>query len=68
VAPGEPLLGHLDPVFLGILDETSDRLRQVLGTSNRRMLPLSATGSAGMAAAFVNAVGPSYPVLQMSAR
>src|SRR4051812_50159148 len=58
VALGEPLLGHLDPVFLGILDETSDRLRQVFGTTNRRTLPLSATGSAGMEAAFVNTVGP----------
>src|SRR4051794_38172742 len=58
VALGEPLLGHLDPVFLGILDETSDRLRQVFGTANRRTLPLSATGSAGMEAAFVNIVGP----------
>jgi alanine-glyoxylate transaminase/serine-glyoxylate transaminase/serine-pyruvate transaminase len=57
VALGEPLLGHLDPVFLGILDETSDRLRQLFGTSNRRTLPLSATGSAGMEASFVNTVG-----------
>src|SRR3712207_9525998 len=57
VALGQPLLGHLDPVFLGILDETSDRLRQVFGTANRRTLPLSATGSAGMEAAFVNTVG-----------
>jgi alanine-glyoxylate transaminase/serine-glyoxylate transaminase/serine-pyruvate transaminase len=58
VALVEPLLGHLDPVFLGILDETSERLRQVFGTANRRTLPLSATGSAGMEAAFVNTVGP----------
>jgi len=57
-ALGQPLLGHLDPVFLGILDETSDRLRTVFGTANRRTLPLSATGSAGMEAAFVNTVGP----------
>lgn len=53
-----PLLGHLDPVFLGILDETCDRLREVFGTSNSRTLPLSGTGSAGMEAAFVNLVGP----------
>src|SRR4051812_41572156 len=58
VALGQPLLGHLDPVFLGILDETSERLRQVFGTANRRTLPLSATGSAGMEAGFVNTVGP----------
>jgi aspartate aminotransferase-like enzyme len=29
VALAQPLLGHLDPVFLGILDQTSDRLREV---------------------------------------
>ncbi|MGY1814168.1 pyridoxal-phosphate-dependent aminotransferase family protein [Blastococcus sp. SYSU D00820] len=58
VALGEPLLGHLDPVFLDVLDQTSERLRQLFGTANRRTLPLSATGSAGMEAAFVNTVGP----------
>src|SRR3954463_6172632 len=63
VALGEPLLGHLDPVFLGILDTTSERLRQVFGTANRRTLPLSATGSAGMEAAFVNTVGPGDVVV-----
>src|SRR3954469_11707478 len=63
VALGQPLLGHLDPVFLGILDETSERLRQVFGTANRRTLPLSATGSAGMEAAFVNTVGPGDVVV-----
>src|ERR687886_766419 len=62
-ALGFPLLGHLDPLFLGILDETSERLRQVFGTTNRRTLPLSATGSAGMEAAFVNTVGPGDVVV-----
>lgn len=55
-ALAEPLLGHLDPAFLAIMDETCDRLRTVWGTQNRRTLPLSATGSAGMEAAFVNTV------------
>src|SRR4051812_26560843 len=63
VALGYPLLGHLDPVFLGILDETSDRLRTVFGTANRRTLPLSGTGSAGMEAALVNTVGPGDVVV-----
>jgi len=51
-----PLLGHLDPAFLDIMDSACDGLRAVFGTSNRRTLPLSATGSAGMEAAFVNTV------------
>ncbi len=53
-----PLLGHLDPVFLELLDETCDRLRQVWGTENQLTLPVSGTGSAGMEAALVNLVGP----------
>jgi alanine-glyoxylate transaminase/serine-glyoxylate transaminase/serine-pyruvate transaminase len=52
----EPLLGHLDPVFLELMDETCAMLRQVWGTENARTIPLSATGSAGMEAAFVNTV------------
>lgn len=51
-----PLLGHLDPEFIRVMDETSDMLRTVWGTENKRTLPISATGSAGMEAAFVNTV------------
>ena len=58
-----PLLGHLDPDFLAVMDETCDLLRYVWGTSNRRTLPLSATGSAGMEAAFVNTVAPGDVVV-----
>ncbi|HSU03665.1 MAG TPA: alanine--glyoxylate aminotransferase family protein [Nocardioides sp.] len=62
-ALGEPLLGHLDPEFLRIMDETCDMLRTAWGTSNARTLPLSATGSAGMEAAFVNTVHPGDVVV-----
>ena len=58
-----PMLGHLDPVFLDILDETCERLRQVWRTTNPRTLPISGTGSAGMEAAFVNLVGPGDVVV-----
>ncbi len=51
-----PLLGHLDPVFLDVMDDTCAMLRTAWGTRNARTLPLSATGSAGMEAAFVNTV------------
>jgi alanine-glyoxylate transaminase / serine-glyoxylate transaminase / serine-pyruvate transaminase len=53
-----PMLGHLDPEFIEILDQTCDRLRTVWATSNAVTLPVSGTGSAGMEAAFVNTVGP----------
>jgi alanine-glyoxylate transaminase/serine-glyoxylate transaminase/serine-pyruvate transaminase len=58
-----PVLGHLDPVFLEILDETIGRLRTVFRTDNALTLPLSGTGSAGMEAAFVNFVNPGDPVV-----
>lgn len=56
-ALGHPVLGHLDPLFLEVLDSTCAGLREVWGTGNARTLPLSGTGSAGMEAAFVNTVG-----------
>lgn len=62
-ALGRPLLGHLDPEFLAILDETCDRLRAVWQTANPLTLPVSGTGSAGMEAAFVNLVGPGDVVV-----
>src|SRR5579863_5966317 len=58
-----PLLGHLDPEFLEVLDETCDRLRTVFRTDNALTLPVSGTGSAGMEAALVNVVGPGDVVV-----
>ncbi|HEY7438487.1 MAG TPA: alanine--glyoxylate aminotransferase family protein [Acidimicrobiia bacterium] len=58
-----PLLGHLDPDFLAILDETCERLRTVFRTSNPLTLPVSGTGSAGMEACFVNLVEPGDTVI-----
>jgi alanine-glyoxylate transaminase / serine-glyoxylate transaminase / serine-pyruvate transaminase len=58
-----PMLGHLDPEFLTVLDETCDRLRTVFGTANALTLPISGTGSAGMEASFVNVVNPGDVVV-----
>src|ERR1700683_1370229 len=63
LALAAPVLGHLDPEFLSILDGTNDRLRQVFATANALTLPISGTGSAGMEAAFVNFVRPGDPVV-----
>ncbi|KPK16735.1 MAG: alanine--glyoxylate aminotransferase [Myxococcales bacterium SG8_38] len=62
-ALSRPTIGHLDPVFLQILDETQGMLRQVFGTKNALTLPMSATGSAGMETCFVNLVEPDDEVL-----
>lgn len=63
LALAKPLLGHLDPEFLSMLDETCDRLRTVFGTTNALTLPISGTGSAGMEACFVNLVEPGDTVI-----
>jgi alanine-glyoxylate transaminase/serine-glyoxylate transaminase/serine-pyruvate transaminase len=62
-ALAEPLLGHLDPVFLSIVEEVQARLRRLFGTENRLTIPLSATGSGGMEACFVNLVEPGDAAL-----
>lgn len=62
-ALARPMLGHLDPEFVALLDETCDRLRTVFRTANPMTLPISGTGSAGMEAAFVNLVRPGDPVV-----
>ena len=55
-AMSRPLLGHLDPEFLALVDRVKDGLRSVFATANAMTLPISATGSAGMEAALVNLI------------
>jgi len=62
-AMGRPLIGHMDPEFLAVLDGVNEKLRRVFGTGNRCTLPISGTGSAGMEAAFVNFVEPGETVV-----
>ena len=58
-----PVIGHLDPAFLKIMDETMAMLREVFQTKNRLALPMSGTGSAGMETCFVNLIEPGDNVL-----
>lgn len=60
---GRPLLGHLDPAFLPILDEVVADLRTAFRTDNAATLPISGTGSAGLEAAMVNLIEPGDPVV-----
>ena len=53
-----PLLGHLDPHFLSVMDETRGLLRRVYQTENAVTLPISGTGTAGMEASMVNILEP----------
>jgi len=53
-----PMLGHLDPDFLKIMDETKELLRAVFRTRSEETLAVSGTGSAGMEAAVANLLEP----------
>ncbi len=58
-----PVVGHLDPEFLKVMDRTQELLRFVFETANPLALPVSGTGTAGMEAAVANMVEPGDPVL-----
>lgn len=58
-----PLVGHLDPEFLTVMNQVQQLLRYVFRTRNELTIPLSGTGSAGMEAALVNFVEPGDAVL-----
>jgi alanine-glyoxylate transaminase/serine-glyoxylate transaminase/serine-pyruvate transaminase len=53
-----PLVGHLDPEFLKIMDETKQLLQYGFQTDNHLTLPISGTGSAGMESALCNVIEP----------
>ncbi|NMA54312.1 MAG: alanine--glyoxylate aminotransferase family protein [Firmicutes bacterium] len=57
-AMSTPLLGHLDPEFIEIMDDTRDLLRYVFQTENTMTLPMSGTGSAGMDTVLSNLLEP----------
>ena len=52
-AMSTPLLGHLDPKFLEIMNEVQAQLRAVFRTANPFTIAVSGTGSAGMEAVFI---------------
>src|SRR2546426_4099319 len=58
-----PLLGHLDPAFLALMDDIQALLRFVFQTKNRFTIAVSGTGSAGMEASIVNIVEPGDAVI-----
>ncbi len=57
-ALGRPTVGHLDPYYLKIMDETQQMLREVFQTKNQLTMAVSATGSAGMESVVVNLIEP----------
>lgn len=62
-AMARPTLGHLDPVFVGMMDEMKELLKYAFQTKNDLTMPVSAPGSAGMETCFVNLVEPGDKVI-----
>jgi len=62
-ATSRPTIGHLDPMFVGLMDDMKGLLQHVLQTENRLTLAVSAPGSAGMEMAFTNLVEPGDTVV-----
>src|SRR6266849_10054321 len=57
-ALGAPLVGHLDPYFLQVMDETMAMLRRVFRTTNHHTISMSATGTGGLETILVNLLEP----------
>jgi alanine-glyoxylate transaminase/serine-glyoxylate transaminase/serine-pyruvate transaminase len=58
-----PMVGHLDPYFISIMEDTKELLRKTFRTENKLTFPVSGTGSAGMEAGFCNFVEPGDVVV-----
>lgn len=62
-AMSAPMIGHLDPYFIEIMDNIQNLLRYLMQTENQLTIPISGTGSAAMEAAIANMVEPGDNVL-----
>ena len=62
-AMARPTIGHLDPVFIGMMDDMKLLLQYAFKTKNTLTIPVSAPGSAGMETCFVNLVEPGDKVI-----
>ncbi len=62
-ALARPTIGHLDPAFVELMDEIKSLLQFAFQTKNELTLPISAPGSAGMEASFVNLIEPGDKVI-----
>lgn len=62
-AQARPTVGHLDPLFIGMMDELKQLLQYAFQTKNEMTLAVSAPGSAGMETCFVNLLEPGDTVI-----
>lgn len=62
-AMATPMIGHMDPKFMSLMDEVMQLLRYVFQTENELTVAMSGTGSAGMETVFVNLLDPGDQVI-----
>ncbi len=62
-ALSRPTIGHLDPLFIKMMDEVKELLKYAFQTKNEFTIAVSAPGSAGMETCFVNLVEAGEKVL-----
>ena len=62
-AMARPTIGHLDPAFVGMMEELKELLRYAFQTANDVTFPVSGPGSVGMETCFVNLVEPGDTVV-----
>ncbi|OQX47868.1 MAG: alanine--glyoxylate aminotransferase, partial [Candidatus Sedimenticola endophacoides] len=62
-AMSRPTIGHLDPAFVAMMEETKGLLQYAFQTENALTMPISAPGSAGMECCFANLVEPGDTVI-----
>ena len=62
-ALSRPTIGHLDPAFIGMMDEVKALLQYAFKTKNELTIPVSAPGSAGMETVFANLLEPGDKVV-----
>ncbi|MGD8547140.1 MAG: alanine--glyoxylate aminotransferase family protein [Thiohalophilus sp.] len=62
-ALARPTIGHLDPAFIGMMEEMKSLLQYAFQTKNELTFPVSAPGSAGMETCFVNLLEPGDKVI-----
>lgn len=62
-ALAQPLIGHLDPAFVALMEDVKTKLRQVFATKNELTFPVSGTGSAGMECCLGNLLEPGDEAL-----
>ena len=65
-AMARPTIGHLDPAFVGMMEELKILLRYAFQTENELTFPVSAPGSVGMETCFVNLLEPGEKAIVCS--